>query len=147
MPDPWLTKDGTLHPAAEWGGMPEWEEGEQRYCLGCDSRGHWSLEWYWPEQGRWCFEHSCTPYEAAALLEMDKREKLWRRDLEIQPLLINEKYTDFAVHNFITDKYLTELGEWSDNIHDAAEFSTYAAALQAAVLAMKGEDDGESTDE
>jgi len=155
MPDPWLNEDGTLHPAAAWGGLLEWEEVihrtvRHRRCTWSEARG-WEVGAV--ESG--IQMHRIAPFVAAALLEKHLREKLWAK---ARIALCPETYS--GVLGWHVFKYgpngmaqwLGEDGKWylkSDAKMDVPRFwnTNYTAAIQGACRAAKREDDGESTDE
>ena len=139
MPDPWLTTDGKLHPAAEV--LGSWTEGE--HTSACVQYGTAGNGWWIQHYREYASGESATWYTsitsrvAHALLEKDAREKLWRRGIEVLPTFFEVDRTTLIVHDFLNDKYLTEFGNWSDQINAAAEFDAYPAAIQAAILAAE----------
>ena len=143
MSDPWLTKDGKLHPAAEWGGMPEWvgcesEDEGALYRLARES-GMWRVRWDSPASG-WADDHYITSHEAAALLE--KAAQGW---------LVAKYAVDGGTLNIDcegVDGYCYITVQTRDGmIRTLGEGDTYTTALQAACMAAKGESDDATTDE
>jgi len=91
MPDPWLTEEDELHPAAVKMRLPEWPgaaDGWIRYRLRHDrQQGVWRVEWRMPSTRKWCHLYGVSPWltdhEAHALLEKHAREWLRQHDIDV----------------------------------------------------------------
>ena len=134
--DPWLTDDGEPHPAAEWGGMPEWEEeGVGRFHVQFGA-GCWMK--YWFTRGGWMPWRPLDAHEAAALLEKHLREKLAERGIDVR--FDGERWFVWGPQG-----YLNDIGEWDAEAMHPVYFDTYTAAIQAACMAAKENDDGKGS--
>ena len=149
----WLDEHGEL-PF----GMPTWDEGGYEARLVYEAGYGWFVEEYLgdpdDDEDPWRHDHTCSNYEALAILQRWHRERLREQGIRVSDIggryyivvrtpAIPHSRLESVVGQFLVDGQW--LGPMEDQPGTATEFDDYDAALLAAAGAVKkGDSDADA---